>query len=229
MPHRHCPPALATMGGESWVIWQLHCSQASDPASQPAFLATPLPQAGLRSEAHPNEHGASYSYAERHATLWSVMLISLGIPSDSSKGTQQTRIFIKVLKYETGWLFTAISKEPKFGLPVYSQWRNNPLWLSCSFNLYLSLWVRLLINVISHTALSHCLAVNSPSLDTLTAHVAFQNRPSETQEPEVSRAHAILLRRAPAATCADSRARGRGGKTHRASWMTMLQSPVTCT
>lgn len=27
--------------GECWVIWQLQCSQASDPASQPAFPATP--------------------------------------------------------------------------------------------------------------------------------------------------------------------------------------------
>lgn len=90
-------------------------------------------------------------------------------------------------------------------------WRNNPLWLRCSFNLYLSLPVRLLINVVSHTALSHCLPVNSTRLDTLTAHVAFQNGPSEIQEPEVSRAHAIQLQTAPAATCADSRARGSGG------------------
>ena len=155
------------------------------------------------------------------------MLTSFGIPSDSSKGNQQTRIFIKVLKYETGWLFTVISKEPKFGLPVYSQWKNNPSWLSCSFNLYLSLWVRLLINVVSHTALSHCLPVNSSSLDTLTAHITFQNGPPEIQEPE---AYTILLRRATAAMCADSRARGSGED----SWSILndkvkLQSPVTCT
>lgn len=145
-------------------------------------------------------------------------MTSLGIPSDSSKGTQQTRIFIKVLTYETEWLFTVISKEAKFGLIVYSQWRNNPLWLSCSLNLYLSLGIRLLISVVSHRAPSHCLPVNYPSLDNLTAHIVFQNGLSETQEPEVSRAHTILLRRAPAATCADSGARGRWGeKTHRAS------------
>lgn len=140
------------------------------------------------------------------------MLTSLGITSDSSKGTLQTRIFIKILKYETGWLFTVISKDLKFGLPVCSQWKTNPLWPSCSFNLYLSLQVRLLINMISHTALSHHLTVNSLSLDTLTDHVAFQNRPSETQEPKVSRARTALLQRAPAATCADSRARGGGGE-----------------
>lgn len=93
------------------------------------------------------------------------MLTSLGIPSDSSKGIQQPRIFIKVLNYKTAWLFTVISKELKTGLPV---------------NTYLSLQVRLLTNTISHTAFSHCLAMNSLSLDILTAKVMFQNTTSET-------------------------------------------------
>lgn len=90
------------------------------------------------------------------------MLTSLGIPSDSSKRIQQTRIFIKVLKHKTAWLFTVISKEPKRGLPV---------------NTYLSLQVRLLTNMLAHTAFSHCLAMNSLSLDTLTANIMFQKRP----------------------------------------------------
>lgn len=119
---------------------------------------------------------------------------------------QQTTMVIKVLKYETACLFSVISKEPKFGLPDYSQWEKNLSWLSYSFNLYLPLWARLLMNVNSHTALSHCLPLNSPSLETLAPHFTFQNRPSETQEPE---AHVMLLQRAPAAMCADSRDRKR--------------------
>lgn len=52
---------------------------------------------------------------------------------------QQTTMVIKVLKYETACLFSVISKEPKFGLPVYSQWKKNLSWLSCSFKLPLPL------------------------------------------------------------------------------------------
>lgn len=94
------------------------------------------------------------------------------------------------------------------------------------FNLYLSLWVRLLMNVDSHTALSHCLPLNSPSLETLTAHIAFQNGPPEIQEPE---AHAMLMQGPPEAMCADSRARERDED----SWSILnakvkLQAPVTC-
>lgn len=68
-------------------------------ASQAASSATPSPQAGLRSEAHPNDHGASYSYAERERdiTQQSVTLTSLGIPSDSSRGCSRPQWSSKCL------------------------------------------------------------------------------------------------------------------------------------
>lgn len=82
------------------------------------------------------------------------------------------------------------------------------------------------MDVDSHIALSHCLPLNSPSLETWTPHTAFQNRLSETQETE---AHMMLLQRASAAMCADSRARERDED----SWSILnekvkLQSLATC-
>lgn len=123
MPHRHCPPALTTMGGMS--------AESFDSFTAPKLASLLL---GLPSRPHHHlRQGCivkliqmsmgplTHSQRERNTMLRSVTLTSLGIPSDSSKGTQQARIFIKVPTYETGWLFTVISKEPKFGLPVEKQ------------------------------------------------------------------------------------------------------------
>lgn len=65
-----------------------------------------------------------------------------------------------------------------------------------------------------------------PKSGDLTPHTAFQNRPSETQEPE---AHVMLQQRAPATVCADSRARERDEDSRSIlNEKVKLQSPVIC-
>lgn len=115
-----------------------------------------------------------------------------------------------MLKYETDWLFTVISKEPKFGQPVSNQRRNNTLTAKLPIqHLPLPLGQAFNKHDLTHNSfpLPGCEFPESGYPD---FHTAFQNRLYETQE--VSRVHTILLQRVPADTRADSRARGRGGR-----------------
>lgn len=214
-----------TMAGECWAVWQLNYPQASNSFSTCLLSCTITLGRAVQWSSSKWSRGLLLICRERDVTWQSVMLTSLGNPSDSSRGCSRPQWSSKCLNMKL--LAYSVSSQRSQSLACQSivSRKKNLSWLICSFILYLSLWVRLLINVDSYTALSHCLPLNSPSLETLTPHIAFQNRPSETQEPE---AHMMLLRRAPVTICADSRAR-EGAED---SWSipnekVKLQSPVT--
>lgn len=90
LPEPWCPMGtVLLLSPPQWVsaevIWQLHCSQASNRASWPASSATPSPRAGLWVKLVQMSTGP-LTHRERDVTRQSVMLTSLGIPSDSSRG-----------------------------------------------------------------------------------------------------------------------------------------------
>lgn len=179
LPEPWCPTGTVLLLSPPWQVSAESNDSFIAPKkatlSRPASSATPSSHAGLCSEAHPNDHRASYSYAERERCNMAISHVEKPWdPIWQQQGMQQTTKVIKVLKYEAACLFSVISKEPKFGLPIYSQWKKSLSWLSCSFNLYLSLWVRLLMNVDSHTTLPYCLPLNSPSLETWLPILHFE-------------------------------------------------------
>lgn len=173
MLHRHYPPALSTMGGECWLIWQLHCSQG----------ATLL----LSLSSWPHHHLKRVCTVKLIQITWGLLLTcggrqrsnqsrwqALGSHLTAARGLSRPGYSSKCLNMKLIGYSLLSQRSRSLASQSLIRGETTPLWLSFQFNIYLSLWVRLLISVISRTTLSHCLAVNFPSLDTLTSTLLFR-------------------------------------------------------